>query len=140
MRKVSAPRNKGDSFTMAAMAIASAAAIAILFIWLTRFEYHVEKFVGDPTVKFVYVYSPNCKYCDAFNREWDKFTREVKESTLKDITVSTEKTVDATKYNVNAFPTILVFVSGKQVDKIEGKRSTTDLWDLLRKNMHSVIQ
>lgn len=113
--------------------VVAAAVVTLLFWRLAKFS--VAEGFAAKAFKFVYVYSPNCKFCDAFNPDWDKFTREIRESTLKDITIATEKTVDASKYNAEAFPTVFVFVDGKQADKVEGRRSTTELWDLLRKNM-----
>ncbi len=84
-------------------------------------------------IEIVYVFSPNCKYCTQFDPIWNKFTAQVKQSGMPSVT--TTKSTDAGKYDVQAFPTVLLYKNGAKKATFTGQRSPENLWDFLRQNM-----
>jgi thiol-disulfide isomerase/thioredoxin len=95
--------------------------------------YKPEHFAHGGKYKVVYVHSPSCPHCDAFNSAWEKFLKELEAAKIPE--VSTEKTTDSSKYKVSGFPTVLFFKDGKQVKEAIGRQETPALWDHLRSAM-----
>lgn len=97
----------------------------------------VEGFAAEkesaPSIEMVYVFSPNCRYCTEFDPVWNKFTAQIKQSGLPSVT--TFKSTDASKYDVQSFPSVLLYWDGKKKATFEGQRTPEKLWDFLRENM-----
>lgn len=91
-----------------------------------------EHFSSD-TYKMVYVYSTSCGYCKQFDPIWTKFENQVLAASLPGVT--TEKSVDAGKYKVDAFPAVLLMHNDTQKAAFDGERTPEELWTFLRKNM-----
>ncbi len=87
----------------------------------------------QPVIEMVYVFSPNCRYCTEFDPVWNKFTAQIKQSGLPSVT--TMKSTDSAKYDVQSFPTVLLYRDGKKKATFEGQRTPEKLWDFLRENM-----
>ncbi len=91
--------------------------------------------LSDNKFKLTYVYSPDCTFCKQFDADWNKFNDQLKQAGLPNVT--TEKTTDAKSNNVNAFPTVLLYVNNNKKAKadLKGKQTPEALWNFLRTNM-----
>lgn len=105
---------------------------AVCFKFLRGGRRSSEHFSSD-TYKMVYVYSTSCGYCKQFDSVWTKFEKQVLAASLPGVT--TEKSVDAAKYKVEAFPAVLLMHNDKQKAAFDGDRTPEELWTFLRKNM-----
>lgn len=88
---------------------------------------------GDNAYTMVYVYSSSCTYCNQFDPVWNQFQEQVQAANLSNIKL--EKSTDATKYGVKAFPTVLLLENNKNKATFKGERTTEELWNFLRANM-----
>ena len=111
--------------------------IAFILIAVVRggFTSSTERFSEkkNANYKLVYVSSPKCGFCTNFDPTWNAFTQQVKAAKMDNVTM--EKTVDAAKYTVTGFPTVIMLSDDKQVDQVQGVQDTQGLWNMLRRNM-----
>jgi thioredoxin-like negative regulator of GroEL len=92
-----------------------------------------EGFANGNTYTVVYVYSTTCTYCKQFEPVWSKFQEQINAAKLQNVKL--EKSADAAKYNIKAFPTVLLLENTKTKAMFTGERTPEELWNFLRTNM-----
>lgn len=85
--------------------------------------------------KIVYVYSASCQYCKQFDPIWKDFQSQVYEAKLTNVKL--EKSTNATKYKVQAFPAVLILEDEQPKATFNADRTVDALWTFLRANMNS---
>jgi thiol-disulfide isomerase/thioredoxin len=131
-------KNTVDTMINYILVISLVLLLAYAFIYIVKItQASKEAFDNNgsiPSFKVLYVYSNACGYCRAFHPTYEKFSSMIAEEypnielTKKEI--SEIDPVEATKLDISAFPTIVVFDSAnKEIARIVGKR---DLLPLLR--------
>lgn len=93
-----------------------------------------EMFSNGSSGKQLEYYSlSTCPHCVDFNPVWKQF--EEKCSGCKKYVVDTDEAsaMQAEKYNINGFPTIIVTENGKQIDEVED-RTCGALRDMCKKH------
>jgi len=105
--------------------------LVILLVWVLRRE----GFTSSPStlledVKnkkvFVLFYNTNCGHCKTLKPEWDKAEAKMGDKMVAiDVTNSSDPSVQAitSKYNINAYPTMLVLDHGEKSDEYKGERN-----------------
>lgn len=96
---------------------------------------------GNGMVKVIFFHADWCGHCQDFKPEWRKFKQAVKENTnyegkvmLKEYNSDKDKEVFA-KYNVKAFPHIILETTDGHIREFKGGRNKAELVAFLNDNM-----
>jgi thiol-disulfide isomerase/thioredoxin len=93
--------------------------------------------MNNPKKIFVLFYNNNCSHCKELKPAWDKVeSAHDDKMTSIDLTNSSDKNVEelSKKFNINAYPTMLVIENGKVSDTYNGGRTEDELTNYV-KNM-----
>ena len=109
-----------------------------LQMYIPGFSRNLEGFEGDGENKtLVYLFWKDCGHCKKFNPVWDEFSGGNKSQikTVKYEKDSAEGAASAKKYDVNAFPyLILVDKNGKKIKDFDGERTVESLNQFVQAN------
>ena len=84
---------------------------------------------------FVLFYNKNCSHCQELKPAWDKIEAAHGDTmTSVDLTNNSDTNVEAIskKFNINAFPTMLVIENGKVSDTYNGGRTEDELTNYVK--------
>lgn len=85
----------------------------------------------DKNTWFVEFYAPWCGHCKSLAPEWEKTAHELKGKVKVGKLDATTETVISARFEVNGFPTLILFPQGTKTDNVanryDGPRRTSDL-------------
>ena len=111
--------------------------VALVFVFIVYKAYinysTTEKFSEEK--KIVFVYADWCGHCTRFKPEWSKVEQECKSRNITTTALNVDDEQNSefiSKYEVNSFPTLLVF-KGSQFTKYEGDRTSDQIVNFVEK-------
>tara|TARA_B100000424_G_scaffold271494_1_gene274469 strand:- start:1142 stop:1525 length:384 start_codon:yes stop_codon:yes gene_type:complete len=99
--------------------------IVFAFYYFFFLRNTIEKF-SNPQ-KCTYYYWNKCGYCKQFDPEWDKFQKSYNGSVILSKKEMSEAGPELKKYNINAFPTIIIVDDTGDFKQYEGPRTSSGL-------------
>lgn len=108
--------------------------LATAWYFFKPLKWSVESFGEEKKFEIVYVYSPTCVHCKQFDPTWKEFESQLVSAGINN--VKTVKSVDADKYDVKGFPSVVLMENGKKKATFEADRTTSALWTFVRTNLN----
>tara|TARA_A100001015_G_scaffold321612_1_gene453405 strand:- start:2391 stop:2774 length:384 start_codon:yes stop_codon:yes gene_type:complete len=99
--------------------------IVFAFYYFFFLKNTVEKF-SNPQ-KCTYYYWDKCGYCKQFNPEWEKFEKNYNGPVKLNKKEMNDAGPELKKYNVNAFPTIIIIDENDDYTQYDGPRTSEGL-------------
>lgn len=84
----------------------------------------------------VYFWAPWCGHCKMFSPTYEEVAAEMTDKARFAKLNCDEQTSVATQCKVTGTPTIIIFLDGKEVDRIVGGQAKDALKDLINKRLH----
>lgn len=108
----------------------------LIILTLIYINIRTEKFSdGGGNARLEYYSLSTCPHCVKFNPLWDKIASQCPESTVKYVVDQDNNgQMNANKYQIDSFPTIIVTADGKKKDELLNERTCTNIKTLCEKN------